>query len=800
MVPARTRTSFGFIHSWLLTLLWLVTIAVLTTTGTGPAAANSVPIEAALGPADPPVSQLEMSVPAGSATGRLDFFVRQQGSEPISNVSIAAVGAPVPIAVAPHAGGSLTIPAAGGAALVTATATDLKEPLDVRVPLVVIRSDRTTQPLVTLRVVRADAPALTIIGAKDGALSFEQDREDFRRDVVVRSDSGTDVRATISFTPFQHGSSTQAPLVVEIDGDAVSNGGMIEIPARESRTLTISSSLSRAGSYTGNLSLAYGKNQASNLDLAIAVTRTETEQTVVADPVAAARAVRPLCGWPPPCKASANVEVTLRETKGEQGSLDKLQVRSVVVDDGGTNVQTPYTSKVQARGGQPDAAIVVGPRGSTVVTAEIGGLTGAGKHEVQLRGTTPGAAPLDITAIILVRDSWLRAALVILAGVLLSWLLRSWLTHGRQRLQSRIKVDELSRRLSQIVQAWGGLPGTADTIDHIRGLLGRAEERARDRDSSVPAADTDDMATRIEMLDQWLQVSATASSEGRAAVAADQLEIARTVIVAPGAVTADNKATFDAALLKAREQLAAADSAELAADVSRILADNSAPPGFTQTDWDTLRQEVSQIAASAVGQPAQRAATLDQYRRLLVGMGEAIKLVATDQANALTIKKLDQPAAGFAALAEKAERAIGAAEDGSLVAAQQTYSDVATEYARLVDELKKAGHSMGSGTPPTAVTLEKLPGVPGLATTPKPEWARLRKVRFVVVDNLVLLVIAAVVVLLGLITLYLPSRIWGTPTDHLTAFLWGMGLFQVGGAFSPGIEGIRTKLREPANA
>lgn len=782
-------------------LLWLVGVGILTATGAAVATADSVRIEAALGPADPPTDQLEMSLPTGSAEGRLDFFVRQSGPEPIPSVSIEAIGSAVPITIAPRAGDTLTIPAAGGAALVTATVSGLKEPLDIRVPLAVIRSDGTTQPLATLRVVRADSPALTIIGAQNGSLSFEQDREDFHRDIVVRSDSGADVLARISFTPLQHGSSTQAPLTVEIDGDAVTNGAEIEIPARERRTLTISSALTRAGSYTADLSLAYGKRQSSNLDVAIAVTRTETEQTVVADPVAAARAVRPLCLSLPPCKASAAVEVTLRETKGEPGSFDKLQVRSVVVDDGGTNVQTPYTSRVQARGGQPDAAIVVGPRDSTVVTAEIGGLTGAGKHEVQLRGTTPGAAPLDITAIILVRDSWLRAALVILLGVLLSWLLRSWLTNGRQRLQLQITMDELSRRLRQVVQTRGELPGTADTVDHLRGLLNRASERAHARDfAAANQAMAEDLEARIEMLDQWLQVVAAARSAGQAGLVADQLETARGFVVGFGTVSADQRTAFDAALQKAREQLAAADSAELAAEVARILAGNDPPPGFIQSGWDTLRQEVRALAAGAGGQAAQHGAALDQYRRLLTGMGQAIKKACGDQATTLTAKKRDEQAVAFAALVEAADKAIRAADDGYLVRAQQTYNDIATKYVQLVDKLQQAGQLLSSGTSPKAVQLERLPDVPGLAALSKPKWAKLRKISFVVVDNLVLLGLAVLVVLLGLISLYLPSKIWGTPLDYLTAFLWGMGLFQVGGAASDGIEGVRKKLTEPANA
>ncbi|HEY5784971.1 MAG TPA: hypothetical protein VIT65_09350 [Microlunatus sp.] len=783
-------------------MLWLLGVGILAGTGAGVAAADDPSaIEAAPGPMDPSTGQLEMSVPAGSAEGRLDFFVRQDGSEPISNVSIEAIGAAVPITVAPRAGNPMTIPSAGGVVLVTATATGLNEPLDVRVPLVAIRADGSTQPLATLRVVRADAPALTIVGAQNGSLSFEQDRESFRRDIVVRSDSGADVHARISFSPLQHGSSAQAPLTVELDGEAVTNGAEIEIPARERRTLTISSALTRAGSYTGDLSLTYGKNQASNLDVVVTVTRTETEQTVVADPVAAARAVRPLCRSLPPCTASGAVEVTLRETKGEPASFDKLQVRSVVVDDGGTNVQTPYTSKVQARGGQPDAAIVVGPRDSIVVTAEIGGLTGAGKHEVQLRGTTPGAAPLDITAIVLVRDSWLRAALVILAGVLLSWLLRSWLTNGRQHLQLQIKMDELSQRLTQVVQTRGELPGTADTIARVRERLNRASERTRERDSAAASQTmVEDGAARIEMLDQWLQVVATARSAGRAAVAEDQLELARGGIVASGAVTADRRAAFDAALGKAREQLDAADSEQLANDVTRILGVDTPPPGFaTQADWDKLRREVRQLAVG-VGAQAKPGATLDQYRRLLTGMGEGIREAARQQALALRAQNFEQHADAFAALDAPASQAIREAAVGYVVRAQQTYNDVASAYTRLTEELKAAGQLQGSAAPAEAVELEKMPDVPELAPILPARWAKQRKVRFVVVDNLVLLGLAVLVVLIGLISLYLPSKIWGAPLDYLTAFLWGMGLFQVGGAASDGIEGVRKKLTEPANA
>ena len=50
---------------------------------------------------------------------------------------------------------------------------------------------------------------------------------------------------------------------------------------------------------------------------------------------------------------------------------------------------------------------------------------------------------------------------------------------------------------------------------------------------------------------------------------------------------------------------------------------------------------------------------------------------------------------------------------------------------------------------------------------------------------------------LGVVALYNPDNTWGSGQDWLLAFLWGMGLYPVGGAASIGIKGVWDKFREP---
>lgn len=777
---------------------------VLTVLAIPQAAADDPTVEAAADPGGPAASELTIVLEPGAESGELDFFLRQSGSEPIKGATVAAVG-DLEVDVAAASGQTLTVPPAGGAALVTATVTKVIRPIDTRVPLYLTLSNGTSQPLVTLRVVRADAPALTVVGAENGAIAFEQDRAAFRRDLVLRSDSAAGVRAVVSYTPLQHSSSIQTPLDVLVDGRRLASGTTIEIPGRGRRTLTLAAELTRSGSYATTLALSYGRDQSSQLDTMITVTRTATKQTIVADEVNAARAVRGPCldFWR--CIATGTTDVTFRETEGETAAFDSLQVREVVIDDAGTNMQAGYTNAaVQVRGSGEDASngFVIAPRSSRVITAKVEGLTRAGKYEIRLRGSTPGAPPVDVTARLLVRDPMIVAGLLILAGVILSWAIRRWLTHSGPRLAARIRFDELGARLDEIIKHRGEPADTRRAmIEGMRAMLSRAASRAdRGGDPANSTAAAADLETRIELLDQWLDVANTADRQGNSRVVANQLDAASAVLLAPAALGDADRNAFDTAIAQARELLDDDQAAMRAKEVERLLAEVT-PLGFKDADWDTLRNEVSALAGGATDPAALKRASYDQYQLLLRRLATSIKveLVSRQGSFATSHPSL---ADEFGSMADSAEQVAEDAALGRLQAAQTAYTALLAQYEKVLPKVNAAGGTMSGPGPGRPVPLLKLPVASAHQPTARGQrkggtWRRLRQRG---TNAVVFLIFSVITVAAGIATLYLPNNVWGTPLDYITAFFWGLGFSQLGGAASEGIDSLRRKYSEPASA
>lgn len=778
--------------------LAILTVCLILMIGAFPA-----PIASAGEPENPTVSttpdgpgtaELELRVKAGAEKGRLDFFVRQAGPAALDDVSIVATAGDLAVAITNATGGTdVTVPPAGGAALLHADVTGLTEPRDVRVPVYLTEADGTTHPLTTLRIVRADAQALTVVGAAGGGLTFDQDREAFSRDVLLRSDSATPVESVLTVTPLQDGTSAQVPLELSIDGAPIGNGSAVTLGARQRRTLTLRATLARAGSYTATMSFAYGTDRASGLDTTITITRTAGAQTVVVEPAEAVRAVRHPCLEFWHCPARAVFTVTFRETAGERGRLDPVQVREVVFDDNGTTLQSTYDEPVLRLAGkdEPVTALETGPRGTAVVTTSLGGLRQAGKYEVRLRGTSPGTAPVDATVKVLVRNSWLQAAMFILLGTLVSWVLRWWLKGGRRRIAVRAGAEALDKQLQRVLDARGDLPDARrPVVDRVRSMIGNLRNRA---DGPGDPADLEaavtDLRTRLRLLDQWLDVALTADRSGSAA-AAEKLDAAKAVILQPARL--DTAAEDQAAthLNDARDLLDAGVARHRAEQVDALLARNQPPLGYQAQAWAAWQNATKRrLATAGTGSPRQMVID-DIYAEALQDMARQVRDKAVSLANAAPTQEEKDKLKG---LADRAGPIIEMAAAFRLRAAHQAYDDLVADYLNLVPT--PAGQKMSAQQ--TGVEPITLTSTPDPATFAAATQVHSNNRRWLTAgDGLAFAVLTAIAVTLGLVALYLNNPIWGTPMDQITAFLWGMGLYQVGGAASDGIEGLRKKIAE----
>ena len=660
----------------------------------------------------PLLLELVIEVKSSDPGDKISFFLRQTGDSTVTGATVSPVSSDLDLIITTADGATkVDLPSAGRAVPMVVAVSGLSQAVDSRVDLYVQTDDGTVQTLGVLRVLRTDAPALSVVGDSGSGLTFEQDREDFSRELLLRSDTGADVQATLTFTPWQDNSSQQVPLGVVIGDQVILNGSGLDVPARETRTLTVTGALPRASTYRAILTFTYGPQSASRLTVPLTVTRTATAQTVVAETVDPVHDTRPFCLSVFSCtdKDGATAEVAFRETAGVEAGFDPLQVLRVRVDDAGTMVQADDLTATVSRLGddEPVASVVdeedgesasmslpIGARESVVVEAQLAAIDRAGKYEIVLRGTTPGAQPVDVTATILVRDAVWYAVLVILAGGLLSWALRQWIGHGRASFGVRVDLATVREDIDSIVRSRRPAPARRNAIDQLRGLLRRVSAGTDSGNVWDPQAAVKGLKKRVQLLDEWLEVCGLADTSGTNPDIEKLLATARDTLVRDAMLDDSAASVITGSMREARFLVDRAAAEKRRDEVDKILAQVNPPVGFDQAAWDALRLPSEKLLLAA-GERSSSAALAESDRVLRVLIGElASRLAETLEEKARSHRAQHVELADkLEKLAEEvrwAERQASA----SLLDALATYRAAHTEYERLAKEMADIGVQM----------------------------------------------------------------------------------------------------------
>ena len=276
----------------------------------------------------------------------------------------------------------------------------------------------------------------------------------------------------------------------------------------------------------------------------------------------------------------------------------------------------------------------------------------------------------------------------------------------------------------------------------------------------------------------------------------------------------DEDTDVDANLLAASQSLAGARAQYVSAlvhDLTLVLAEEP-PPGMGGPEWVALRERVSDVIATAGGDPERQ---LNAYRTAL----------------GLYLPRVAQAASEHARERREAlEKAAGSSPTPSQKKALELYSDATKEadsvaallasggvaaahaaYAKAVEKIlegdKNAAGTQGLSPAPS---LPAVPGQPPPAEGIGPENLadvgrdhpdipdRSKLLAAIAWSELgILLAAAFLATLLGLSLLYVPNATWGGEGDIILALLWGAGLYQVTGQTVHGYRSVQTTLTAP---
>ena len=272
-------------------------------------------------------------------------------------------------------------------------------------------------------------------------------------------------------------------------------------------------------------------------------------------------------------------------------------------------------------------------------------------------------------------------------------------------------------------------------------------------------------------------------------------------------------------LSEATEQLNAAKSkyaAILANELTRALNDPAPPLGFSKAEWAAagteLRPKVKQIRDA--GRPDDAIELYNQVnaRYLDLVIGAAQRLVdeqAADVRASTTIPDADRDSLGaeLKSIADVLKDARMALSSGDFGAVAAQYQQAANQITTVAGRIAHSGKGQLRSASGLGALAELVSGIPRLFSTEpaaepterpprsRPASERISDLirRYDLLLNLGVLLIAT---MLGMKLLWASDPVWGGWTAYTIAFLWGLGLQQVGGAAFEGLPAITKKLTE----
>ena len=222
--------------------------------------------------------------------------------------------------------------------------------------------------------------------------------------------------------------------------------GPLTFAAYQTRAVELKGTVAEVGEFSGRLALQAGGNvpPVPPDQYTLVVKREKGAQQIGLD----AQSDPPAYRLPWPWSTSASVRLRLTETGGEAATFERPELQSLLLTVTDTYKPGAHYSgtRLFSQKTAPAWTGVLEAYGSLGRRLEIDGLRGTGKYEGTIRVATPNGAQ-TAPFIFFVKDFWAYAALVILAGVWMSYWLRRWFAVGRPQAVAEYQIGRQLQRV-----------------------------------------------------------------------------------------------------------------------------------------------------------------------------------------------------------------------------------------------------------------------------------------------------------------------------------------------------------------
>lgn len=390
-----------------------------------------------------------------------------------------------------------------------------------------------------------------------------------------------------------------------------------------------------------------------------------------------------------------------------------------------------------------------------------------------------------------VRDSLFIALGIIIFGTLVSWVIKRLASNVRPRLVVRTEVARLLQQVS-FLEKQGLAVNQSMALAAIRNRILQVFEDTNAAGTLAATFSTERLGLLTLERQKLLRFG-------------DWVNAARLLEVSGAGLSASDKAPFEKTL--AEVEVAMLDNAVLPPAVVPLLL--ALPNQIRKAVSGPAAKEVSDAqatikAAKATVTDLNAGPTLQAAQDSIALAARALQRadlagakLAYDQASVAYYQANTQQMAADAAIAgppvpAKVHQEVASVMSGGLPnlnAMRNTFGSLSSTLVTNLADRPKDLPKLGFEIPPFVVPA-------ALSSEVGSQRSLLAETR--ALDNVIDTVSIAASGLLGVLLVWMPNQGWGTTTDYIAAFVWGMGLFTVGTSTFQGIADVTSKLKGTA--
>lgn len=468
-----------------------------------------------------------------------------------------------------------------------------------------------------------------------------------------------------------------------------------------------------------------------------------------------------------------------------------------------------------------DGLIELSAGGSKRIRMSIKGLVDPGKYSGVLRvNSTMGTTVKEKSFILMVKHGWFMASLMILLGVIASTYLKNYLSKIRPKLEVNKTIGTVDKALKDMKTQYADAGSRTQKVLKVIGSeINGAKEAAESGQSAEVPSILAIARKKLAILPEWKEgldksmdhhIQQYIGSETQ-----NDLKFLETVLLKANPSPEEFKksnATLSnietnlnkvITLIPYHERLDKLEaSLEKAANVANIDKARLATlegARMTQLKADMDAQKLNEVS-KMMGKMERELGglVLSGKMKSVQGMIDKLRTKVETQSKAKKMKPADVTAANgeLDKLQNQMLEVEEALDAGNFKEGESMIKKLSIEVKKLSPKDFQSSRSVSKGLSPETLILgdldapaaiesgfEKLILKPG-NYDPESIDKRIRN------NDLIVSAIIAVVALLGgLKLLWAEDLTWGSPTDYLTALLWGLGLHQAGTAGAGGLFG-----------